>query len=217
MAAADGSLVRGVAIGDAAVVCVFVHGRGQSPEAMEQHVLSRLGETGAAIVLPRALGGSWYDARAVDPLTDRTRSQLARSLAQLGDVMANARQSARPGTPMLLAGFSQGACLALEFAMANGPWSGALVCLTGCRVGVVSDARPRANLSGLAAYLSSADADPWIPLSDWAEAAAELGAAKARLRADLFPGRPHEVCDTEIGVLEVALRSLGNDPRASPW
>ena len=214
---AAGHMTVGLPLTEARVLCVFVHGRGQSPEEMERHVLSRLSETGAAFVLPRSPGGSWYDARAVDPLTDTTRRQLAAALDVLGDVIASARQAMRRGTPMLLAGFSQGACLSLEYAMASGPWPGALACLTGCRVGVAASTRPRSGLNGLAAYLSGSDADPWIPLAAWADAAAELGRAKAKLRADLFPGRPHEVSQTEIGVREAALRSLARDTQASPW
>jgi phospholipase/carboxylesterase len=205
-------LLRGEPLHSAAVVCVLSHGRGQSPEVMEEHILSRLPAKGVAFVLPRAASGSWYDARAIDPLTDVTRLQLTSSLGHLRDAAAMAPSN----VPVIMAGFSQGACLSLEYALGFGPWRGALVSFTGCRVGVQQDQRPRHDLAGLPVYLSGADKDPWIPLPAFASAVLELGAAGARLRTDVFPGRAHEVSATEIAVLELALRHVVSGS-GSPW
>ena len=197
-------VLQGAALESASVACVFVHGRGQSPEAMQEHVLRRLGAQGVHFVLPRAVSGSWYAAKAVDALTPWTRTELSASLAGLRTIV----QELPRGLPLLLAGFSQGACLSLEYALAHGPWRGGLMCFTGCRVGQVGDDRPSTALDGLPVYLSGSDADPWIPVQAFAEAAAELAGRRARLRCDVIPGRPHEVSDIEIGVLEAALSSL---------
>lgn len=197
-------LFLGDALQSAAVVCVVTHGRGQSPEAMAEHIVSRLNTRGVSYVLPRAAVGSWYDARAIDPLTDKTRNQLAGSLEQLKQAAA----MASAGVPVIMVGFSQGACLTLEYAFHFGPWRGAMFSLTGCRVGVPADERSNHQLAGLPAYLSGADKDPWIPLAAFASAALELGAAQARLRTDVFPGRAHEVSDNEISVLQSALDEL---------
>ena len=63
-------------------------------------------------------------------------------------------------------------------------------------------------LAALPVYLTGGDADPWIPVSAFAEAAAAVGGAHARLRADLFPGRGHEVSAAEIAVLDAMLADL---------
>jgi phospholipase/carboxylesterase len=210
---ATGHMHLGVPLGDAQVICVFVHGRGQSPEAMQEGVVRHLATRGVAYVLPRAPRGIWYAARAVDALTDDSRAALAGSLALLRGVIADVQV---PGVPLVVGGFSQGACLALELAFADGPWPGALVALTGCRVGQAGDVRARRNLGGMAVYLTGGDADPWIPVQAFAEAAADLGLAQARLRADVFPGRGHEVSLTEIGVLDGVLGDLAAD-RAVAW
>jgi phospholipase/carboxylesterase len=78
----DGGALRlGSMSPEAKAICVFVHGRGQSPEEMQSHVLARLSAPGVAYVLPRAPRGVWWDARAIDPLTPVTRAQLAVALA----------------------------------------------------------------------------------------------------------------------------------------
>jgi phospholipase/carboxylesterase len=204
MTKATPPLVMGEATKSAAVVCVFVHGRGQSPEAMQDHVLQHLRTPGVHYVLPRATNGTWYTAKATDSLTALTRAELAQSLDQVRHSLAELPQD----KPLLLAGFSQGACLSLEYAMAYGPWHGALVAFTGCRVGTRQDQRPHADLAGLPVYLSGSDADPWIPVSAFASAVQDLATSRARLRCDVFPGRPHEVSSLEIAMLDATLGQL---------
>lgn len=199
-------LLRGVALQSAAVVCVVTHGRGQTPEMMEKHIVSRLDAKVVAYILPRAASGSWYDARAIDALTEKTANQLSTSLEQLK--LASALVPS--GIPLVMAGFSQGACLTLEYGFKYGSWRGAMVSFTGCRVGVPTDARSRSNLNALPVYLSGADQDPWIPIQAHAAAALELASMQSRLRTDVFPGRAHEVSDVEISVLDKALHQLAS-------
>lgn len=208
---AQGGFLRRGAQGSAAkALCVFVHGRSQSPEEMESHVLARLDAPGVAFHLPRAPGGSWYDARAVDPLTEGTRTQLAGALAQLGAEIA-AFRAEYPGLPLLLAGFSQGACLSLEYAFAGAAPPQALAALTGCRVGTPACQRGDALPRALPVYLTGGDRDPWIPVHAFAEAAQALGEGGAVLRTDLFPGRGHEVAEPEIAMLKSLLADLMAD------
>jgi len=202
-----GPLRLGAKAAEAKAICVFVHGRGQSPEDMQSHVLARLAAPAVAFVLPRAPLGAWWDARAVDPLTPVARAQLSTALDHLAAALAAAR-GALPGLPLLLAGFSQGACLAVEYLCAGLPAPDALAAFTGCRVGVAADARSEAAPAGVPVYLSGGDADPWIPVPAFADAAQSLGRQGARLRADLFPGRGHEVSDPEIAMLDGMLKDL---------
>lgn len=209
-----GPLRLGASGAGAKAVCVLVHGRGQSPEIMQADVLARLTVPGVAFVLPRAPGGAWYAARAVDALTPQTVAELSAALAHLATDIAAARADL-PGLPVLLVGFSQGACLVLEYCFAGLPAPDALVALTGCRVGSPADARPMEMPAGLPVYLTGSDADPWIPVEAFADAALALGQQGARLRADLWPGRPHAVSDGEIAMLEAICADLvaGRSPQ----
>jgi phospholipase/carboxylesterase len=203
----DGTLRLGPSGSEAKAICIFVHGRGQSPEEMQSHVMARLSAPSVAFVLPRAPRGAWWDARAVDPLTPVARAQLSAALDHLASVMAAARAAA-PGRLVLLAGFSQGACLVIEYLCADLSPPDAVAALTGCRVGVPGDGRSDSAPAGAPVYLSGGDADPWIPVSAFADAAQSLGARGVKLRADLFPGRAHEVSDAEIAMLDAMLADL---------
>lgn len=208
----DNVLQHGAEPAVAKALCVFVHGRGQTPEEMVDQVIRHLPQS-VAYALPRAPGGSWYAARAVDPLTAATIAELAGALAQLGNCIADMR--AASDRPLLLAGFSQGACLSLELACSGLHAPDALAALTGCRVGVAADARSTALPHGLPVYLTGGDADPWVPVTAFADAACVLGGQGAALRADLFPGRPHEVSAPELAMLTAILTDLaaGHPPR----
>lgn len=208
MGAAAG-LRRGASGSGVRALCVLVHGRGQSPEDMESHILRRLAAPDVAFLLPRAPKGAWYDAKAIDPLSELTRTQLGAALGQLAEEIG-ALRSDFPGRPLLLAGFSQGACLSIEYVSLGFEPPEALVAFTGCRVGTSACERPDAAPAGLPVYLSGSDADPWIPLWAMMAAAQNLGQRGTRLRADVFPSRGHEVSDAEIDMLAGVLADLAS-------
>lgn len=205
-------LQLGVAPHEAKVFCIFVHGRSQSPEEMEAAVIRRLSALPVCFVLPRADGAVWYSARAIDPLTGTTREELGRSLADLAALIDRVRAEAGE-CPLLLAGFSQGACLSLELAFSGRAEPDAVAAFTGCRVGTRGCDLPVDLRPDLPVYLTGGSADPWIPVQAFAEAAADLGRGGAALRADLFPDRPHEVSEPEIAMLDGMLMDLASGQR----
>ena len=208
MSSHDAPLLLGVSPEEALVHCIFIHGRTQSPEDMREQVISRLKTRGVAFVLPRARGNSWYDARATDALTPTTRHQLAQSVAHVRALATRLADGRDYPKPLVIGGFSQGACLTLEYAMRHGPWNGAMASLTGCRVGTSTCDRPFADLDCMPAYLTGADKDPWIPVDAFASAAATLARARSRLTCAIIPDRAHEVSDREIATLDEMLVGL---------
>ena len=204
----DAPLLLGVPPEEALVHCVFIHGRTQSPEDMQEQVISGLKTKGVAFVLPRARANSWYDARATDVLTDRTRKQLEQSIGYVRGLVNGLSNGHAHPKPLVIGGFSQGACVALEYAMRHGPWHGALASLTGCRVGTPACDRPFADLDRLPVYLTGSDKDQWIPVDAFANAAEALGRARARLECDMIPDRAHEVSLQEKETFDRMLSDL---------
>ncbi len=118
-----------------------------------------------------------------------------------------ALEAGAPAGRVVLAGFSQGACLALEYTLRRRR-PAALACLTGCRVGF-PEASFDGRLDGLPVYMSCGDADPWIPLDPFMASARLLAAAGARLTLDIIPDRAHTVSAIEIRAFEGLLRTVG--------
>jgi phospholipase/carboxylesterase len=203
----------------AEAVCVLVHGRGQSPEAMDAHVVARAGGAGVHWVLPRAEGGSWYEARAIDPIAPGTEARLNAALDAVAGALRHAHRES-PGAAVVLAGFSQGGCVALEYALRRGRGPegrqlDGLAVLTGCRVGAASDEQPLPDLAGLPCYLACGQDDPWVPLAPFFAAAGQLARAGAKLTVQTFPGRGHEVADEEVRALDAMLAAAAVRRRAA--
>lgn len=213
MSSHDTPLLLGMSPEEALVHCIFIHGRTQTPEDMQEQVISRLKATGVAFVLPRASGNSWYAARATEKLTDVTRHQLEQSVGHIRGLVGGLSDGRKHPKSLVIGGFSQGACLALEYAMRHGPWHGAMVNFTGCRVGTAACDRPFADLDRLPVYLTGSDKDPWIPVDATASAAEALSRARARLRCDVLPDRGHEVSSHEIATFD----SMLIDMTRLPW
>jgi phospholipase/carboxylesterase len=157
-------------------------------------------------VLPDAPHGSWYDAKAVDPMTGTTAAQLDEALALVGAAVASA-DAALPGRPLIIAGFSQGACLATEYLLRGGRADAAAL-LTGCRVGASDTDLPENLAAEIPVYIANSDADPWVPL--WASRKAEeaLICQGARVRSEVFAGREHLVSDGEIAAFSNLLSAV---------
>lgn len=203
-------LTAGVAAAEAQVLCVVIHGRYGAPEVMMDELVRRLSAPGVHYVLPRAAGNSWYDARGYDPLTPRTRDQIRAGVDQIGaDIDATVAAGA-PRDRLVIGGFSQGACMTLEYAMTRGPWQGAACALTGFRVGRAWDARPHADLTDFPVYLSNGARDPFITLPEYAATVRELAEAGARLRSDLFPRSAHVMSDPEVATFDEVLRAVAD-------
>ena len=208
MTAHDEPLLLGASPEEALLHCIFIHGRTQTPEDMQEQVISKLKAKGVSFVMPRARGNSWYAARAVDPLTGETRRQLEHSVSHIRDLVNAIANGGTYQKALVIGGFSQGACLALEYAMRHGPWQGAMVNFTGCRVGTPACDRPFADLDRMPVYLTGSDRDPWIPADATASAAEALARARARLRVDILPDRGHEVSDQELATFDSMLIDL---------
>jgi len=182
--------------GPVRAVCLLVHGRGQMPADMVRMVVDHVPLAGVRWVMPVAEGKSWYKAKAVDPLSPETRAQMAEGLAAFDAVVAEER-ALNPGVPVVAAGFSQGACMVAEWVL-RGAAVDAMGVFTGCRVGAFETGEPARGLGGLPVYASCGDADSWIPLAAFMGLCGVLGAGGARLRADVLPGRPHDICPAEV-------------------
>lgn len=208
MSEATETVVAGVPAAAARVLCVVLHGRNGSPETMLHELVGHLTAPAVHFVLPRAAGASWYDAPSCHPLTPRTSEQIRAGIENVRRAIDAAQRQGAPQDRIVIGGFSQGACMVLEYAMALGRWPGAAFCLTGCRVGRPGDRRPASALTDLPVYLGNGARDPFIGLAEFAETLRELGAAGARVRSDIFPREAHVMSPAEIATVDIMLRAV---------
>jgi phospholipase/carboxylesterase len=178
---------------------VLLHGRGGTPEAMIE-LASRLGLDGARWLAPAADGGSWYPNRFMEPVASN-QPFLSRAIEQCDAVVHDAAEGGRLSAGRIaVIGFSQGACLAVEYALRHPGRCGALVVLTGGFIGPPgTDWQPAARtLVGLRVLITGSDIDEWVPDARVRETAQVLTAKGADVQLQMYTGRSHVVSDDEI-------------------
>lgn len=194
-------------IARAKAAVVLVHGRGATADGM-LGITDAFGVADVAYVAPQAAGMTWYPKSFLSPLMDN-EPYLTHALATIDGVVTDIVAQGVPRERVVLLGFSQGACLALEYAARNARRWGGVVALSGGLIG--PDGTPRdyaGSLAGTPVFLGCSDVDAHIPL-DRVHASAEI---MTRLGADvtkrIYPGMGHTIVDDEVGHVQQTLRAV---------
>jgi predicted esterase len=196
--AAGAVLQVGVPPKTADLAVVLLHGRGGSAEDILE-LGSALRLPNVAYLAPQAAGHTWYPLSFLAP-RKANEPYLGSALAKLESVVRTLEQSGFGRDRIVVAGFSQGACLATEFVASHPGRYGGLIAFTGGLIGPPGSLQssPSAELAGTPALLSSGDPDPHVPWARVEESAAILSAMGAAVTTKRYPGRPHTVTQEEL-------------------
>jgi phospholipase/carboxylesterase len=203
----EGTLRFGPPLAKANGAVILVHGRGGSPDDMAG-IAEHLNADGLAFLAPAAEGGTWYPQRFMMPLATN-EPWLSSALGVLAALAAEAKGAGIGPERLGFIGFSQGACLALEF-VARTPRRYRLVGgLSGALIGPADTPPPKGDLRGTPVLLGCAERDPHIPVDFVLRSAAALSAMGADLTKIIFPGGAHTVFPEEIAWLNERLGPTG--------
>lgn len=180
----------------AGAAMVMLHGRGAGAADMLR-AAEALATPGFAFLAPDAPRGAWYPMPFTSELEDN-EPWLSRGLDTVAEVLAEVERHL-PATHVMLLGFSQGACLALEFAARNARRFGGVVGWAGALIGPDGMARDHpGSFEGTPVFLGCGDRDPFIPAARVREAAEVLGRMGAQVDLQLYAGLGHTVNDDEV-------------------
>jgi predicted esterase len=190
-------LATGAPLDRARLAVVMVHGRGASAESILS-LAPALAVDDVAFLAPQAGGGQWYPYGFMAPIAQNEPGigSGMRAIARVLDAVAAA---GLPAERTLLLGFSQGACLASEFAARHARRYAGLAVLSGGLIG--PDTTPRdypGSLAGTPVFLGCSDVDGHIPAARVRESAEVLRALGGEVTMRLYPGMGHLVNEDEI-------------------
>jgi predicted esterase len=200
-------LAAGEPLERARAAMVLVHGRGATAESILT-LAADLNQPGFVYLAPQAAGNTWYPYSFLAPI-ERNQPYLSSALAMLGQVLAHVAAAGIPAERTILLGFSQGACLASEFAARNARGYGGLVGLSGGLIG--PDGTPRdypGALDGTPVFLGCSDVDPHIPAARVQHSAEVLRRLGGDVTARLYPGMGHTVNEDEIEFVREMMATL---------
>lgn len=211
---ARGSVAQGGApLSRARLAMILVHGRGGGARDMLA-LAEHLALPDIACMAPEAAGSSWWPRSFLAPVA-ANEPWLSSGLAAVGRAAEELGRQGFGRELTVLLGFSQGACLALEYAARSGGAFRAVVGLSGGLVGTAdADDGPRrddlyghagkrfgypaSRLDGVPVLLGCHERDPHVPLARVRETGAVLGALGASVAMRIHPGAGHGVVGEEV-------------------
>lgn len=200
-------LVVGEPLEKARAAMVMIHGRGASAEDILT-LVPELNRPGFVYLAPQAANNAWYPNSFLAPLASNEPG-LSSALAVIASIFERLAQAGISPEHTILLGFSQGACLSLEYIARNARLYGGVAGLSGGLIG--PDGTPRDYQGSLAStpiFLGCSDIDPHIPRRRVEHSAEVLQRLGGNVTMRLYPRMGHTVNDDEIRAVQTMMDGL---------
>ena len=197
----------GAPFGRGAGVVVMIHGRGAGPPNILT-LVPQIDRPEFTYLAPAAADRTWYPLSFMAD-TEKNEPKLSAALAMLTALLDDvvARGTARGRIVVL--GFSQGACLALELVVRNAARYGGVLAFTGGLIGPPGTTwNYPGSFDGTPVFLASSDVDHHVPLSRVHESAEVFERMGASVTKRVYPGMGHIVNDDEIAFTKALLDGI---------
>jgi phospholipase/carboxylesterase len=176
---------------------IMVHGRGASAEDILS-LADHLPVKEYAVLAPEATGHSWYPYSFLAPPA-QNQPWLGSALDLLGAMVDDVVAAGIGKEKIFFLGFSQGACLTLEFAARNAERYGGVAAFTGGLIGdKIYTENYKGNFGGAPVFIGTGDHDPHVPLQRVQATTALLRGMHANVTERVYPGRPHTILADEL-------------------
>ena len=197
----------GESLDRARAAMVMLHGRGATAEDILT-LVPQLDQGGFAYLAPQANGNTWYPGKFTAPLADN-EPWLSSAMAAIAQTLARVTDAAIPPERTMLLGFSQGACLALEFAARHARRYGGVVGLTGALIGPANTPRDYAgSLAGTPVFVGGSEVDFHVARERMTETAQVLGRLGGEVITRFYPNMGHEINQDEIDFVRGLIAQL---------
>lgn len=200
-------LTAGTPLEEADVAVVLLHGRGASAKDILT-VADELNTARVAYLAPQAAGHQWYPNRFFAPVASN-EPWLTSAFSVLSALLASINQAGIPSDHTAWLGFSQGGCLALEFAARHPQRYGGVFGLSGALI--ENGDQPRTYPGSLAktpVLLGCSDVDFHIPLARVHRSTHLLQQLGAQVTQRIYPGMGHTINQDELGFIQATLDAL---------
>ncbi len=192
-------LTTGISIGKAKKAIVMIHGRGGSAQdiiSLKDHL--NLGEM--AIFAPQATQRSWYPYSFMAP-EEQNQPALDSALNAIDEVVKDIEKAGIPADSIYFLGFSQGACLTLEYVARNAKKYGGVVAFTGGVIGeVLVKERYKGDFEQTPILITTGNPDPHVPLVRVEESISILKNLNSNVHSEIFKGKQHAISLEEINL-----------------
>lgn len=187
----------GLSLKEAKNAVIMLHGRGASAHSIVS-LAGHFNLQDAAILAPSATNNSWYPYSFMVP-EEQNQPALDSALEIIGALVEDIVANGIPRNKIFFSGFSQGACLSLEYVARNATRYGGVMAFTGGLIGEHLDATNyKGDFASTPILITTGDPDTHVPLSRVEESVVLLEALYAKVLLKVYNGRPHTIQQEEI-------------------
>lgn len=187
----------GTLLNEAKKALIMVHGRGANATDI-LGLASHLHVDGFALIAPEATQNTWYPYSFLAK-PEQNEPWLSSALELLQQAVEEVTKNGIAPENIYFMGFSQGACLALEFVSRHAQRFGGIAAFTG---GLIGDRIYSENYSGdfkgTPIFICTGNPDPHVPLERVNESVSILEKMNAEVTLQVHEGRPHTITQEEI-------------------
>jgi predicted esterase len=188
----------------ARLVAILLHGRGASADDI-LGLSHQFSATDVAYLAPQAADSTWYPYSFLVP-TARNEPWLGSALRMIAGLVEDCAQQGVPAERLVVMGFSQGACLTLEFAARHPRRYAAVIAFTGGLIGPPDTPRDYAgDFAGTPIFIGSSDVDPHVPLERVRESTAVFRRMGGRVDERIYPRMAHTINADELQAVDALL------------
>jgi predicted esterase len=189
--------MAGLPLAESRRAVVMVHGRNASPRNILD-LAPRLDRPDFSYVAPAAANNTWYPFSFLEQVA-KNEPYLTSAMSRLERVLADILAAGISGERIALLGFSQGACLAAEFAYRHAQRLGGVVLFSGGLIGPPGTTwQSSRSFGGTPVFLGCSDSDAHVPQWRVDESADVFDRMGAVVTKRIYPGMGHLVSDDEI-------------------
>lgn len=190
-------MTAGKALNEATKALIMIHGRGADARDI-LGLASHLNVSEYALVAPEATNNTWYPySFLAEPA--QNEPWLSSALDLMKETVKEITSQGISAENIYFLGFSQGACLTLEFVVRNAQQFGGVAAFTG---GLIGDKIEEENYSGdfnqTPIFIGTGNPDPHVPLDRVNESVSILKKMNAKVELQVYEGRPHTISHDEV-------------------
>jgi phospholipase/carboxylesterase len=176
---------------------ILIHGRGGSAEDILT-LTKYLAVDDFALLAPQAPQHTWYPYSFLSE-PSKNEPSLSTSIQALTETVGQATQAGIAKENIYFLGFSQGACLALEFVTRNAAKWGGVAAFTGGLIGdKIYAENYKGDFDGTPVFIGTSDPDPHVPVERVLSTTAVLRKMNASVMEKIYPFMGHTITGEEL-------------------
>lgn len=176
---------------------IMVHGRGANARDI-LGLASHLNVSDYALLAPEATNNTWYPYSFLAK-PEQNEPWLSSALDLLKESVEEVTNQGISPENIYFMGFSQGACLTLEFVARNAQKFGGVAAFTGGLIGDrIYEENYSGDFNGTPIFIGTGNPDPHVPVERVKESVTILEKMNAKVYLEVYEGRPHTITQDEI-------------------